>query len=52
MTAKGRADAIVVNDGGVVVRRSDGKKFLPNEVWNGEPFFGDRGTFFANSSGD
>jgi hypothetical protein len=29
----GRADAIVVNDASTVVRRSDGTKFLSNEVW-------------------
>ncbi len=29
----GKADAIVVNDGGITVRRSDSTKFLPNETW-------------------
>jgi len=29
----GKADAIVVNDTGITVRRSDGTKFLANEQW-------------------
>jgi FG-GAP-like repeat len=29
----GKADAIVVNDSGITVRRSDGTKFLSNELW-------------------
>ena len=28
-----KADAIVVNDTGITVRRSDGTKFLPAEMW-------------------
>jgi len=57
VTGDGRADAIVVNDesipfGRVVVRRSDGFKFLPNEEWTQEPFYGTRGTFFAEVTWD
>src|SRR5262249_2174158 len=53
----GRADAIVVNDetipyGRVVVRRSNGSSFLPNEEWTQEPYYGNRGTFFADVDGD
>jgi len=57
VTGDGRADAIVVNDesipfGRVVVRRSDGSQFLPNEEWTQEPFYGTIGTFFADVTGD
>ena len=57
VTGDGRADAIVVNDsrvpsGRVVVRRSTGTQFLPNEQWTTEPFYGSRGTFFADINGD
>jgi FG-GAP-like repeat len=46
------ADAIVVNDGGVTVRRSTGTAFGPNETWTTTPFGGSRGTFFADVDGD
>ncbi len=57
VTGDGRADAIVVNDesipfGRVVVRRSDGSQFLPNEEWTSEPYYGTRGTFFAEVTWD
>jgi hypothetical protein len=62
VTGDGRADAIAVNDGGVTVRRArlaqtpvgwvpvDG--FGPNETWTGGPYYGKRGTFFADVTGD
>jgi len=46
------ADAIVVNDGHITVRRSNGSSFGPNESWTSNPYFGDRGTFFADVTGD
>ncbi|MEA2732920.1 MAG: hypothetical protein QOF70_7395 [Acetobacteraceae bacterium] len=51
----GKADAIVSNDGDagrVVVRLSTGTGFAPNEEWTEVPFFGSRGTFFADVNGD
>ncbi|MBZ5530268.1 MAG: VCBS repeat-containing protein [Acidobacteriia bacterium] len=50
--ARRRADAIVVNPDGIVVRRSDGRQFLPNEAWTNEPFYGELGTYFADVDGD
>ena len=47
-----KADAIVVNDGMVTVRISDGTKFLPNASWTSEPYYGTRGTYFADVDGD
>ena len=38
--------------GTVVVRRSNGSGFAPNEDWTGGPYFGTRGTFFADVTGD
>jgi hypothetical protein len=52
VTGDGKADAIVVNDGGVTVRRSTGYGFSGNEYWTGVPYYGDRGTFFADVTGD
>jgi hypothetical protein len=52
VTGDGRADAIVVNDDKVVVRRNTGNRFGPNEAWTSEPYFGTRGTFFADVTGD
>jgi hypothetical protein len=52
VTGDGRADAIVVNNRGVTVRRSDGSRFLGNEDWTNGPYYGDRGTFFADVTGD
>ncbi|MGE0552220.1 MAG: FG-GAP repeat domain-containing protein [Gemmatimonadales bacterium] len=51
LTGDRRADAVVVNDAGITVRRSNGGGFGPNETWSG-PFFGTRGTFFADATGD
>lgn len=47
----GLTDAIVVNDGGITVRRSNGSRFTANQTWAGA-FFGTRGTFFADVTGD
>ncbi|MBL8254597.1 MAG: S8 family serine peptidase, partial [Candidatus Competibacter sp.] len=46
------ADAIVVGDNKITVRRSNGGSFLPNENWTTNPYFGNRGTFFADVTGD
>ncbi|MBD2186422.1 FG-GAP repeat domain-containing protein, partial [Aerosakkonema funiforme] len=46
------ADAIVSNDDGVYVRRSDGSKFLPNEKWTDIVYTGTKGTWFADVTGD
>jgi len=40
VTGDGRAGAIVINDYGVIVRRSNGNGFLPNESWTAEPYYG------------
>lgn len=47
-----RADAIVVNDETVTVRRSGGSRFYPNEDWTNGPYYGSRGTDFADVDGD
>ncbi len=52
VTGDGKADAIVVNDDTVTVRRSDGSRFTPNEDWTHGPYFGSRGTYFADVTGD
>jgi FG-GAP-like repeat len=52
LTGNGRADAIVVNDDTVTVRRNTGNGFGPNEDWTQGPYFGQRGTFFADLTGD
>src|SRR5262245_49718337 len=52
VTGDGRADAVVVNNNKITVRRSDGFSFLPNEDWTTDAYFGDRGTFFADVDGD
>jgi hypothetical protein len=57
VTGDGWADAIVSNDetipyGRIVVRRSMGGVFGINEEWTSAPFYGDRGTFFADVTGD
>jgi hypothetical protein len=36
----------------VVVRRSNSDRFLPNEAWTEGAYFGSRGTFFADVTGD
>ena len=46
------ADAIVVNSNGIVVRPSDGIKFLKNEIWSSFAYFGSIGTYFADVTGD
>lgn len=51
VTGDGRADLVIVNDNGVVVRRSDGTRFGANEVWAGA-FYGSHGTYFADVTGD
>ncbi|PZD70465.1 LexA repressor [Acaryochloris thomasi RCC1774] len=51
-TGDGRADAIVVNDDKVTVRRSDGSNFTSNEAWTSNPYYGSRGTYFADVTGD
>jgi len=52
VTGDGKADAIVANNDGVYVRRSNGSKFLPNEKWIDIPFWGSIGTGFADVTGD
>ena len=51
VTGDGKADVIVVNDDGVTVRRSTGAAFSGNESWTTNPYYGSRGTFFANDRG-
>jgi hypothetical protein len=52
VTGDGRADAIVVNDWGVVVRRSTRTSFGPtDEIWISGGYHGTRGTFFADVTG-
>jgi hypothetical protein len=38
--------------GAVTVRRSTGKDFGPNEDWTQIPYYGSRGSFFADVTGD
>ncbi|WP_017719227.1 FG-GAP-like repeat-containing protein [Kamptonema formosum] len=52
VTGDGKADAIVSNNEGVYVRRSDGSKFLPNEKWTDIGYWGTKGTWFADVTGD
>ena len=52
VTGDGKADAIVVNDDTVTVRRSNGGQFTPNENWTHGPYYGSRGTMFADVDGD
>ncbi|HWZ43155.1 MAG TPA: VCBS repeat-containing protein [Candidatus Saccharimonadales bacterium] len=52
VTGDGKADAIVVNTNGITVRRSDGKRFLRNETWTNDLYYGERGTYFADVDGD
>ena len=42
----------MVNDNTVTVRRSTGSGFGPNEDWTNGPYYGTRGTFFADVTGD
>jgi len=56
VTGDGKADAIVVNNSGVVVRPSTGSLqnggFSGNQVWTTQSYYGERGTFFADVTGD
>ncbi|MCU0238653.1 MAG: VCBS repeat-containing protein [Pyrinomonadaceae bacterium] len=52
VTGDKRADAIVVNNDRITVRRSDGRSFGNNELWTNEAYYGQRGTFFADVTGD
>lgn len=55
VTGDGRADAIAVNDDGIAVRPSTGSDFSLNNQRNWTNFvgyYGTRGTFFADVSGD
>jgi hypothetical protein len=52
VTGNGTADAIVVNNDRVTVRRSNGSSFTPNESWTQNPYYGTRGTFFADVTGN
>jgi hypothetical protein len=36
----------------VTARRSNGVLFLPNELWTADPYFGTKGTYFADVTGD
>lgn len=51
----GRAAIIAVNNDTVTVRQSNGSSFIPanlQEDWTDGPFFGSRGTFFADVEGN
>lgn len=52
VTGDGKADAIVVNQSGITVRRSNGRRFDGNETWTREPFIGGLGNYFADVTGD
>ncbi len=55
VTGDGMADAIVVNDDRITVRRSAGNRFSGNESWTNEPYYStksDKLTFFADVTGD
>jgi subtilisin family serine protease len=53
ITGKGLADAIVVNDDKVSVRRGPDLRRVDNtESWTSGPYFGQRGTHFADVNGD
>jgi hypothetical protein len=47
-----RADAVVVNDWGITVRRSTGSSFAAPRTWLPAPYYGSRGTFFADVTCD
>jgi hypothetical protein len=50
-----RADAIVINIGNaghLTLRASNTQRFLPNESWTTGPYFGSKGTYFADVDGD
>jgi hypothetical protein len=48
VTGDGRADAIGVNNAGIVIRRSTGGGFTANETWTTGSYYGDRDTYFAD----
>ena len=52
VTGEVKADAIVLTDDGVMVRRSTRAVFSGNESWTTNPYYGSRGTFFADVTGD
>ncbi len=53
VTGDGKADAITSSDLAVVVRRSDGTTFLPDDAnWIDGQFTGSYGLFFADVTGD
>jgi hypothetical protein len=52
VTGDGKADAIVVNEDTVTVRRNTGTDFGPNEDWTQGSYFGTLGIFFADVTGD
>jgi hypothetical protein len=52
VTGDGKADAIVVNNDTVTVRRSTGSGFSANENWTRGPYYGALGTYFADVTGD
>jgi len=52
VTGDRRADAIVVNEGGITVRRSLSGAFNINETWTNNAFFGNKSTHFADVTGD
>jgi hypothetical protein len=43
---------VSVMTGAITVRRSNGEMFIPNEDWTNNPYFDNRGTFFADMTGD
>ena len=46
------ADQVLVNANGIIVRRSTGTSFGPDEPWTETGYFGTRGTYFADVTGD
>lgn len=52
VTGDGRADAIVINESGITVRRSTGSFFSGNESWTEGAYYGQYGTYFADVTGD
>jgi hypothetical protein len=52
VTGDGRADAIVVNNDKITIRRSDRARFLQHESWTDNPYYGSRGTYFADVTDD
>ncbi len=52
MTGDALADAIVVTENGITIRRSNGQYFKPEESGFANRFYGSRGTFFADVTGD